>query len=351
MEKMKTIITAILACLPFMSQAQTTELTCWMVTGIETKLAVEGTILKIPNKVAAVDLRSTKTITLDCSSANPNCLYYTNGATSVAGLPSANVVCDGVCDGLLLTDTASFYCPITFTATDAMLRLTPRRDDGDDTVGYSHPCHETVFLPFDADLVIPADADGPMPDGWLQAASFSGYNTSMLVFTQVDATHLKANTPYLVRFEYGAYGTQILFCGQDKTIAKTERAFVNVEPFCFTGTTLLDDEGSVDFRYHRGQDPYFVHTGDHKLMEPFRCFIVTLVEKENNSTTEGLPSSIAGKSEQVLRYTIIGEESTGIVTHSHRSLPKKHYDLQGRQLAKGNRGKGIYITGGVKVMK
>ena len=94
------------------------------------------------------DLRGVKAVTLDCSSANPNCLFYTDGTTDVEGLPNANVVCNGVCDGLLLTDVACFYCPMAFTATDAMLKLTPKWDDTDDEPAFSQPCHESVLLPF-----------------------------------------------------------------------------------------------------------------------------------------------------------------------------------------------------------
>ena len=274
MKTVKTFLVMMFVCLPFAAQAQSTALNCWTTKGLYTSLTVEETVVEIPNTIAAIDLRGVKAVTLDCSSANPNCLFYTDGTTDVEGLPSANVVCNGVCDGLLLTDLACFYCPMTFTATDAMLKLTPRWDDADDEPAFSQPCHETVLLPFEADLVIPEDANGPMPEGWLQTAIFSGHDNEVLTFSQDDATLLNANTPYLVQFAYGAHGTRILFCGQNKTVKNTGFVAVGKDYFVFTGTTVDQVEAPYNYRYHRGKEQYFIHTDDGQPMEPFRCVVL-----------------------------------------------------------------------------
>ncbi len=342
MDKEKTIIAAILACLPFMSQAQSTELTCWTIKGGQMILPVENTLLEIPDSIGAIDLCGMEGITLDCSSASPNCLYYTDATTSVEGLPNANVVCEGVCEGLLLTDEACFYCPMSFFATDAMLRFTPRYDDEDEGADFSRPCHETVLLPFSADFVIPEDVNGPMPEGWFQKATFSGYDDGMLVFHQSFEESLMANTPYLVTFAYGAYGTRILFCGQNKTVEETKMIIEGESPYFFTGVTKSEEETSGYFRYHRGQDPYFIHTGDGKPMEPFRCFMVSPMADGR----EALPTS-----GQILRYSVSGGESTGIVPRIKNHSSQVCYDLMGRQLPNVNRNKGIYIQGGVKVIR
>ena len=39
------------------------------------KLPVENAILVMPDTIAAIDLCGVEAIALDCSSANPNCLY------------------------------------------------------------------------------------------------------------------------------------------------------------------------------------------------------------------------------------------------------------------------------------
>jgi len=342
METLKTIITAIVVGLPFISHAQSAELTCWTTKGGQMKLPVENAILVMPDTIAAIDLCGVEAIALDCSSANPNCLYYTDGATSVEGLPNANVVCEGVCEGLLLTDQACFYCPVSFFATDAMLRFTPRSDDEDQETDFSQRCHETVILPFDTDFVIPENANGPMPEGWFQKATFSGYDDGMLVFHQSFEESLMANTPYLVTFAYGAYGTRILFCGQNKTVEETKMIIEGESPYFFTGVTKSEEETSGYFRYHRGQDPYFVHTGDGKPMEPFRCFMVSPMADER----EALPTS-----GQILRYSVSEGESTGIVPRIKNHSSQVCYDLMGRQLPNVNRNKGIYIQGGVKVIR
>ena len=88
METHRTIIAAILASLPFMAQAQPIELTCWTTRGESSTLTTEDAMLKVPDTIAALDLRGIEAITLDRSSANPNCLYYTDDGTIVEGLPS-----------------------------------------------------------------------------------------------------------------------------------------------------------------------------------------------------------------------------------------------------------------------
>lgn len=335
-----------IVCLPVMSLAQSTELTCWTTKGRQMKLTVENNNLKIPDNVAAIDLCGLEDVALDCSSASPNCLYYTDGATSVEGLPNANVVCEGVCEGLLLTDEACFYCPMDFFATDAMLRFTPRYDDEDEEVGFRQTCHETVMLPFDADFVVPEDVNGPMPEGWLQTAIFLEYNYDMLLFNLTYEECIKAYTPYLVTFAYGAYGTHILFCGQNKTVERTKKDIFDDEPTCFKGVTMSEEEASEYYRYYRGQEPYFIHTGDGMPMEPFRCFIATYEE----TVPSGEDCQI------IMEYIVFGEEngeeeSDGIDTRSNNRQPNDCYDLQGRQLPKGRSKEGFYITGGVKVIK
>lgn len=354
MIKMKHTLTALLlASLPLLSQAQTTTFPCWTAHGESFRLANEKTILEIPDTVAAIDLRGAGAITVNCASANPNCLYYTDGESPIEGLPAANVVSDGICDGLLLTDEASFYCPMPFTATDAMLRLTPRWDDDGDGRIFSIPCHETVMLPFDADLVIPADVNGPMPSGWFHAASYKECIDDLLIFSPADADHLNAYTPYLVEFAYGALGTQILFCGQNKTVEKTRPGMTAGALFNFIGTTASVDEALGYFRYHRGLEPCFILTRSNLPLEPFRCLIVASdIDKSINSGTNEIGESSNG-SEQMLRYVIAREEeaeSTGIEPRSQHRLSEKCYDLQGRPVTSTTH-RGIYISGGVKVIR
>ena len=350
----KCVIAIILASLPLLSQAQTQEFAGWTMKGEQAQLALEEGVLKVPDTIAAVDLRGVSTVTLDCSSAIPNCLYYIDGEASVEGLPNANVVCDGVCDGLLLTDAYGFYCPVAFTATDAMLRLTPRRDDGGETTAPGKPCYETVFLPFDADLVIASDVDGPMPDGWLQAAVYDGHYGKMLYFSHTNSNCLHAQTPYLVSFSTAVYGTPILFCGQDKAVEPSKAIGAVVDTFDFVGVTAPVEEDSTYFRYHRGQTPCFIHTGDGQAMEPFRCFVVAEdVDAVPIGSTEGPEDG------QILEYEV-GAAPAGIVPVRSCRPSKRGYDLQGRRinlhsstsnLQPSTVRKGVYILDGNKTLK
>ena len=225
-----------------------------------------------------------------------------------------------------------------------MLRLMPRRDDGDDEADPSQPCHETVFLPFDADFVIPADVNGPMPEGWMQVAHYEGYENYMLLFGLEMPCLLHANMPYLVQFTYGAYGTQILFCGQNKTVEETKTTIESEETYSFAGTTMSIDEEPGYFRYHRGQDRYFIHTGDGTPMEPFRCFIIS----PDLDTESQQPSVESG---HILEYTVFEEEATGIDTVINFDSSKKYYDLLGRPVTNSKTVRGIKIARGVKILK
>ena len=352
---LKSFAVVALACLSFMSKAQAIELNCWKNTGLPTKLNADEAVLKVPDVIGAIDLRGVKALTLDCSSANPNCLYYTDGDTRVEGLPDANVVCNGICDGLLLTDAACFFCPMPFKASDAMLRLTPRRDDGEEETTFNQPCHETFLLPFDADFVIPADANGPMPDGWLRVSQYEGFGNDILLFRESDANHLSANIPYIAEFAYAAYSTQILFCGQNKTVGISDIAFAGEKPFCFAGMTFSQNERPGYFRYYRGQEPYFIYTGDARPMEPFRCFIVDTDllneyaqsgEEENGNSDSKVPQGVG----RVLEYTIFGMPTT-IQTHNAQVSSDRCYDLMGRPVKGSGKNRGIYIVNGIKVVK
>jgi hypothetical protein len=233
---------------------------------------------------------------------------------------------------------------MSFFATDAMLRFTPRFDDEHEENDFSQLCHETIILPFDTDFVIPENVNGPMPDGWLQMATYDGYEFDKLVFSRSYDNCPKANIPYLVSFAYGAYGTQILFCGQDKNVEETKTTIEGEEFYRFTGTTMSKEEESGYFRYHRGQDRYFIHTGDGTPMEPFRCFIIS----PDLNTESQQPSVESG---HILEYTVFEEEATGIDTVINFDSSKKYYDLLGRPVTNSKTVRGIKIARGVKILK
>jgi hypothetical protein len=160
----------------------------------------------------------------------------------------------------------------------------------------------------------------------------------VLTFSQADAKLLNANIPYLVQFAYGAHGTQILFCGQNKTVKKTEFVAVAEDSYIFTGTTTEQVEIPNNYHYHRGKEQYFVHT-DGLQMEPFRCFIVSTM-------TDSAPLS----SGQILWYYVSdGSDSIGPCVKSHASMVC--YDMMGRPLPKGSWRKGIIIADGVKILR
>jgi hypothetical protein len=104
------------------------------------------------------------------------------------------------------------------------------------------------------------------------------------------------------------------------------------------------DEEPGYFRYHRGQDRYFIHTGDGTPMEPFRCFIIS----PDLDTESQQPSVESG---HILEYTVFEEEATGIDTVINFDSSKKYYDLLGRPVTNSKTVRGIKIARGVKILK
>lgn len=135
----------------------------------------------------------TKAIQL--TTANPNCLVFANEGI-VAN--AQNVVVDGVCANLVLTDGKPFAAPAAFTATQAQFSKTVS------AAGFS-----TLALPFAAAL----------PEG-LKAYNLTAVNGTELTTTQ--ATEVAANSPVLLK-NAGSY----LLQANNAAIAATAAAAKN----------------------------------------------------------------------------------------------------------------------------
>lgn len=351
--------------------AKADALTYWTADGSVKPLpAADGRTLKVPAEALAVDLRGVHDTAdgtswlLDTTDASANCLYYLNGDDVVGGLPCSNVVIDGVCDGLLLTDEDPFYCPVAFTAVDALFSMTPRRDIPD-SPAYSWPYVDTLVLPFDVDMVVPQTVNGTMPPDWMSAAVYEGCTTRdgkpLLVFGAHDAKRLKANEPYLVTFNFGLYGSHVLFMGENRRVEVTSQAVATGDVYSFVGSTVSIAVEPTDYLFSREGEGCFVMALDNMLSEPFRCVLKAadgLAPTEgggdigSSAGEEGTAVVPTGEDMVELNYVIVGDGAQSVAAPSvSRTLVasslRTPYTLDGRRLTQPRRG--VNIVGGRKV--
>lgn len=153
----------------------------------------------IKNTVSSIDATGlTNDEPIELEIFNPNCLIVTT-AGKVSN--SQNVVVDGVCDNLVLTDAYDLGAPIDFTATSATFNRPAKGYNG----------WSTVYIPFDAEV----------PAG-VKAWTVGGVTGNVLNMTAV--TVIPANTPVLVQFDEEA-GLQLSASGV--AVAKTVAATAN----------------------------------------------------------------------------------------------------------------------------
>ena len=289
----------------------------------------ESLKLVVPAEAVAVDLRSLPAggegFTLDASQANANCLYYVDADCQLAGLPQQNVVCNGVAEEVVLGDESDFYCPVGFTATDILLRVTPRRDDGQ-TGSASTPYYDTLVLPFDSDGFLPTAINAAVGQPWVEVWVLSSFADGLLEFLSVEAGCLQASVPYLMKYDADIAQAPILFYGQDKYVSATAEARVDADDVSFVGRTMAAVPGMNYFRLQRDDTPCFVLADGNVSIEAFRCIIEPNPSAEAFSTNavsleivfgDAMPSAlpVACRQESVDRavvWSLAGQRRRGL---------------------------------------
>ena len=125
--------------------------------------------------VTSIDVRAVSKLGTLTTPANLNCLLY--GNENLKSGWSKNVVVDGVCANLELTDKQPFNAKEQFNATKATYTRTAYTDGG----------WESIMLPFAVET---------LPEGFVFDTFTSASNESA-VFEEV--TSISANTPYLMK--------------------------------------------------------------------------------------------------------------------------------------------------------
>lgn len=263
----------------------------------------------ITELTTSVDLRGIDDTfgTVDVS-ANPNILIFANeGQVDNEN----NVVINGECESLILTDKYPFSAPEEFVALYACYER--------EITGMS-----TLYLPF-----------GFKPSGF-NAYVLSSEADGMLKFTSKTTT-CTSYTPLIVCPKAGAASCTIFIEKEEVTISPSSEKSVSKNGYSLSGV--------LSTKVLKGTDGYFVFSAsDHKFkkcndagttIRAFRCFVQA-------------PKSAAAKSEF---DAVFDEVTTAISQHptADTAHPTLLTDLQGRQVSspKANQ---IYIFNGKKAV-
>lgn len=261
---------------------------------------------ELTNETPILDLtKATINGTVAIKATNKNGLVYTNSVNSLSGIDN-NIVKDGICANLMLTDGYPFTATKNFEATKATYTMTSIADGK----------FGTLVLPFAAQL--PADGKAYALDGELNVID------GELVGSAV--TSLAANKPVLVT-KAGEYTASAV------SVAETSASQINTNGN-LTGVYQNTEApvGSYVLQKHDDRVAFYLVNNTKPMVKPFRAYIK--------------PQSTNAK--QFIKVVFDGE-ATGIKEITSENTKAEIFDLSGRRVAKAQ--KGVYIVNGKKVIK
>ena len=236
---------------------------------------------------------------IELTPANPNALFVANeGALSNA----KNVIVNGTCSNLVLTDGYPFKAPANFTATAASYATTINSDA---QAG-------TLCLPFAATL----------PEG-VKAYTLAYVSGDAATATAVEST-IPANTPVLLN---GSGAKTFAGSGAvSASAANQSGALTGV----FEATTV--PEGSYVLQ-NGAQDLGFYRVASSDIIaKPFRAYL----------SAESAPARLG--------IDFGDNTTTAITATAATAVGSTVYDLQGRRVESSTPKRGIYVKGGKKVV-
>ena len=236
---------------------------------------------------------------------NPNgIVYLAEGSTADNG---NNIVVNGTCANLMLTDGHPFTATKNFEATNATYEMTAIAASTDKSFG-------TIMLPF---------AINSLPNG---AKAYSLEN-NVVWGEDIHATEVSsiaANTPTIVT----AKGT---YAANNVAIAATESSYENGQ-LVGTYKAMEAIENSYVLQKHDDRVAFYLVNNTKPTVKPFRAYIK--------------PQSTNAK--QFIKVVFDGE-ATGIKEITSDNTKAEIFDLSGRRVTKAQ--KGVYIINGKKVIK
>lgn len=262
---------------------------------------------ELTNETPILDLtKATINGTVAIKATNKNGLVYTNSVNSLSGIDN-NIVKDGTCANLVLTDGYPFTTTKNFEATKATYTMTTIADGK----------FGTLVLPFAAQL--PADGKAYALDGELNVID------GELVGSAV--TSLAANKPVLVtkagEYTASAVSVAATSASQINTNGNLTGVYQNTE--APVGSYVLQNHPAT-------QGVAFYLVGEVKpTVKPFRAFIPAQDAKV-----------------KAIKVVFDGE-ATGIKEITSDNTKAEIFDLSGRRVARAQ--KGVYIINGKKVIK
>ena len=259
----------------------------------------------LTDKVPVVDATNAKITNATIVRNNPNgIVYLAEGSTADNG---NNIVVNGTCANLVLTDGHPFTATKNFEATNATYEMTAIAASTDKSFG-------TIMLPF---------AINSLPNG---AKAYSLEN-NVVWGEDIHATEVSsiaANTPTIVT----AKGT---YAANNVAIAATESSYENGQ-LVGTYKAMEAIENSYVLQKHDDRVAFYLVNNTKPTVKPFRAYIK--------------PQSTNAK--QFIKVVFDGE-ATGIKEITSDNTKAEIFDLSGRRVAKAQ--KGVYIINGKKVIK
>lgn len=259
----------------------------------------------LTDEVPVVDATNAKITNATIVRKNPNgIVYLAEGSTADNG---NNIVVNGTCANLVLTDGHPFTATKNFEAINATYEMTAIAASTDKSFG-------TIMLPF---------AINSLPNG---AKAYSLENNVVLGedIHATEVSSIAANTPTIVT----AKGT---YSANKVAIAATKSTYENGQ-LVGTYKAMEAIEDSYVLQKHDDRVAFYLVNNTKPTVKPFRAYIK--------------PQSTNAK--QFIKVVFDGE-ATGIKEITSDNTKAEIFDLSGRRVAKAQ--KGVYIINGKKVIK
>lgn len=257
---------------------------------------------EVTEAVPVVDATKASVTGATVTLTNPNGLVYLASGSTASG---NNVVVDGTCANLVLTDGHPFKATKQFTATKASYNMTAVAGDK----------FGTLMLPF-AVTTLPGKAYSLD-----QGVTYGGD----IYATEVNA--IAANSPVLVTAT-GAY------TATEASVAATADTYTNGE-LVGTYKAMPAEENTFVLQKHDDYVAFFMVKDTKPTVNPFRAYI----------------KAQSGAASKEFVNVIFDSNTTGIsnVNNQGNAANDIIYDLSGRRVNKAH--KGVYIINGKKIIK
>ncbi|MBR5829007.1 MAG: leucine-rich repeat protein, partial [Bacteroidaceae bacterium] len=259
------------------------------------------------NEITSIDISNAVHVDSEgnLTTGNSNTLVILPSNTAIAN--ESNVVVDGMCENLQLTDNMAFGAPVDFTAVN---------------VSYSRSFAAQTTATFVLPVSVPVDAING------KVYKLSAYEGDLIKFAKVTDAVLEANVPYVVVTD-GA-GELLNDNLRNAEVAATPAELsVSCANIKHVGSYNTLDVVS-------GTETYYGYSGG-------------LFVKANNGTLAPFRTMIVAKGEASLSTSYrpeFGDGTTGIGINSAEDTDVIYFDIQGRRVDRVENG--VYIINGKK---